>query len=1247
MANTIEIVLKSVDEMSADLKKVQASLAQMDKGATKTAESTEELSGAAKEGGKAVEGLNTAMTTLGAVLSPVNADLNRFFGLVSNLQRNIGAVGVALFAAGLFGMAKAAADAGTELSRTAQVTGITVENLSALKLAAETSESSLGELSVGLRIFNRELSQAITIGGAAQKQFLDLGITNAQLVGYYEDTGAALEEVAKRIIEAGSAAKQTELATRFFGRAGRELLPLLREIADQGLEGVRKKAEEAGLVIGKDAADAARKFNDNLTKLGQTVKGFIFDAFAPFLKAVNEFVDNHGAVVRAIGGITAGLAALATVLALIKSLSAGGFLLGLLAAGGATLLTGPGLLAAAIIGVGTALYFLSKANKETTDTIPQLNAKLDDAKERLNNLEEAGAGASKAAKELREEIEKLAETAAAKQAKIKQLVDTIAFLQKTNRGDSALAKSLQEQLNELSGEALRPHTDEPLQEAKEDYKELSEAAKKMLIEIKTIGAESQKQLAQIALGNASRLLEEGGNLKDFLEESEKQIERLRRATLVPIQLKFEEELATSGPSGVSQDVVRQKFGAQVAQVNIQFEQQRRELALKAQQVYAKTDADRLTATQALIKAEQALANIRIETAQRALDLDLGRIESLDEIVSKSKIIADAQSNAIRRELEALQDRRGTIIAEIQELESGADAPNSPRFIQLTAEATELQAQIEKLGLSLKNVDAVIAAMVKKFNDFRKLGLDIDTTKVSTEIDALQDKLKNLETAQQLGVNVPFSQFLDLAKAIDAAQARITANKIKELEIDREALIVQQQRERAGREESATTQRQIDAATASLVRLQQQAVFSATERTDARLQELQAKINDIASSTAKNFVDRLIEGLESGENRFQDFFKNMGRTLFADLLQESLKQGLKGVLEKQAIETGEKPADTMGGQLLQQIRYLFGNVFGIEFAKTIGKASDPLLTAGTEMNTAAQAHKEAATDLKAAATSLSGLAPGGVNVVSQGPASPFSEPLGEFAKTLAAYDRLDAEHGAMLRESGGPSSSMAGVGGASSLTGLNSLLPGGMGLITGIGALTANGGGAAGILNKIGGGASSLKGILDIYQSLSKLFSTGAGAASSGGGFLDSILGLFGLGGGGGSSGGGFFDFIGSLFGGLFGGAANGAMIGPAQLGTAVSSGAIRKFRAGDMVRGPTLGVLGEEGPEIVARMKPAGAHDSGGGGGGEITQTLWVVDQRRPNLGPNEIELVIEDSMNRGRGVSKAVTNVIKRNRRG
>lgn len=1176
---------------AAEFEKLNNAAKEAGGSADKTGDQVKDLGNEAKEGGKGVEILNTAMTSFSALAAPLNRNLANMLDLIGGFGRTAGILGLV---AGLTLLTKRAADAGAEMNRLAQVNGITVETLSALKVAAERNDASLGQLSIGLRTLNRQLAQAVTQGGAARKTFIELGITEQQLNRFYGDSEAGLEAVAKQITAAGTATEKTRLATLLFGRAGRELLPLLEEIANKGIKGLREEAEKAGLIMSKETAQAAKEFNDNLTALAQNVDAFVQRTFLPFIKALNDFVKEHPAVVSALGQITVAMGALALVagiLALVKWSAITTGLAGLVGKLGIGVASVAGLakLTAALVALAAAYGLFDQLKQEGRDIAPDAaRAKIDKMIKALAAFEKGGRGATVAAQHLREEIQRLTEIL--EDAEDDARASNREGLKDTFTGTSDAAKQLQQQTRIL------------------------------LADIEKLRAQSRIQLDIEFAG-------ETGDINAVLSRFRANLEAIRKAELLKIDIQFEQDrlTTTDAAAGAAR-------AAKVKQLNDSIAQQEADLAKQISQIQLATEEKRQAAIEARAKSEQEITAARIADEKLVLDLSVAQASTLEDIAKRAAEIAEKEKELIRARIASLEQQRNAALNRVVELDLSGDAAEK----EYTT-ARNLTAEIIKQTTLLKQRNDTQSQFAQRFADLNTFpAITRAITESETRLDTLRSKLEKMRTAVDLGASIPFSEFLSAAQELDRIQGEILQKTIEEKEERLRILRIKV-------DEGTASTAQVRAAEAEIARLRNQAAISATAEADRELETLAKKIDDIAGSTAKNFVDRLIDGLEDGENKFKDFFKNMGRALFADLLQEGLKQGLKQTLAQQAAATGEAPADTLGGQFLQQFKFLFGNVFGLEFKK----AADPLVTAGTTMQTAADQHIQAAQAWSNALTGAVG--PNGVRLAGGGMASPIA-PISDFQRTLDAYDRMDAERGAEMR-------GQSGFNGAN-INGFNSILPGAMSLTTGIGALTAGGRGASGILNKITGGLSAAKGVLEIIQALRALNGAGAagqslaglsGGLSSGSsvaGFLGGSS-LSGTGGSGIMDGiGSFFKLIGSFFG--FGGAADGAMVFPSQLSNAVSSGAIRKFRSGGMTRGPVLGVIGEEGPEIVARMKPAGAHDraAGGGDGDGVQQNIFLVDQRRQNLGPNDVELIIEDSIERGRGVQKAVRNVIKRSRR-
>lgn len=126
-----------------------------------------------------------------------------------------------------------------------------------------------------------------------------------------------------------------------------------------------------------------------------------------------------------------------------------------------------------------------------------------------------------------------------------------------------------------------------------------------------------------------------------------------------------------------------------------------------------------------------------------------------------------------------------------------------------------------------------------------------------------------------------------------------------------------------------------------------------------------------------------------------------------------------------------------------------------------------------------------------------------------------------------------------------------------------------------------------------------------------------------------LLGLFGLGSRGGFPNLGPFAFTGGEVAGK----------GGVLSGNFMPVGTLRKFQTGGVARGPTLGVIGEEGPEIVARMKPGRSEDFGG----NVSVIIQGDVTPRPGIKPQDVILIVADDMERGGKTARASINLQKR----
>lgn len=195
------------------------------------------------------------------------------------------AIGASIAAAGT-GIAiavKSAINEADKLGKMAQAFGIPVEQLSALKHAADLSDVSLEQLGTGVGRLSRNMAEAAKGTGQAVSAFKALGIsvTDAN-TGALRPTTEVMADIADRFVKMEDGAGKTALAIQIFGRAGAQLIPLLNQ-GGAALRDMAKEAVELGIVIDTRTAKAAEEFNDTLTRIGKVWDGITIRIAAEML----------------------------------------------------------------------------------------------------------------------------------------------------------------------------------------------------------------------------------------------------------------------------------------------------------------------------------------------------------------------------------------------------------------------------------------------------------------------------------------------------------------------------------------------------------------------------------------------------------------------------------------------------------------------------------------------------------------------------------------------------------------------------------------------------------------------------------------------------------------------------------------------------------------------------------------------------------------------------------------------------
>ncbi len=201
---------------------------------------------------------------------------------MTGLQKSVADTGKAL--AGLFGAAAIAGEIkalgqevislGSHLTDLRAKTGISLEGLQTLKVAAEQNGVAVDTLANAAN----KLGVALAGGGKGVKDAVDrLGLSFDTLRKQSPEDNLAT--IAKAMSSIENPAERAKLATELFGKAGLEILPLLTDEFGRQAEA----AKHLGIVMSDETVEAADKFDDQMVVLHATFVKFMADVLTPLL----------------------------------------------------------------------------------------------------------------------------------------------------------------------------------------------------------------------------------------------------------------------------------------------------------------------------------------------------------------------------------------------------------------------------------------------------------------------------------------------------------------------------------------------------------------------------------------------------------------------------------------------------------------------------------------------------------------------------------------------------------------------------------------------------------------------------------------------------------------------------------------------------------------------------------------------------------------------------------------------------
>lgn len=197
---------------------------------------------------------------------------------------------VASVASEAFGMLSERFDAIDDIGDFAQQVGVSVEELTGLRFAAEQAGSSAEAADAGLQKMVTTIGQAQAGSKKAVEAFEQFGLNIADIAK--ESPGEAFKQIADKIAELPSVTQQAAAAVSIFGKNGAQLMNVLREGGD-GIDSFIERGKEVGAVLTNDAAAKAGEASDAIKELKTAWEGLtnnLLAEVAPAITAVTKLL---------------------------------------------------------------------------------------------------------------------------------------------------------------------------------------------------------------------------------------------------------------------------------------------------------------------------------------------------------------------------------------------------------------------------------------------------------------------------------------------------------------------------------------------------------------------------------------------------------------------------------------------------------------------------------------------------------------------------------------------------------------------------------------------------------------------------------------------------------------------------------------------------------------------------------------------------------------------------------------------
>jgi hypothetical protein len=263
MANTIEYRIVVRDDGTAVLKK-----------------STDAATQSVDKLGKTAKTSSVGVGALGSSVASAK-------GLIVALA---GAAAAAASGGGILALTKGAANAGDEVYKMAQRTGLAIPEVQDLAYAFESNGSSASAMESGVRSLSLKIADAVSGNKDAIASFASLGISVDDINPKTHTLNESFRLVVDSLTKYADDANKTSVGNDILGRSFSEMRPAIQG-GTKDIDAAAAEGQALGRIFSAEVVQAAHDVNNSFDRLGGAIKGVANTIGAEFFPLVKDIID--------------------------------------------------------------------------------------------------------------------------------------------------------------------------------------------------------------------------------------------------------------------------------------------------------------------------------------------------------------------------------------------------------------------------------------------------------------------------------------------------------------------------------------------------------------------------------------------------------------------------------------------------------------------------------------------------------------------------------------------------------------------------------------------------------------------------------------------------------------------------------------------------------------------------------------------------------------------------------------------